>query len=187
MQLKGMIGNCKKRKHIEILFYNEVKFLSDGRSAMCIERIAPDWGIRDIFTAMDLTEDAQEGFFTRNSETSENVNPDELVRLTRLMYSLNINGEPLQPFLFPDGRVIFVDLELMRVFRDEGNKEYFCKPNDVPLIFIRADGGLIGTVFPTQVNLESVRMFLGQLAKGVDAAAEAGFLDAGGQVEIAES
>lgn len=62
MILKNMLAFCKKSKLIKIMYFGDMKYLSDGFMAAYIGNAAPEWEAKDCAIALDLSEDEQEKY-----------------------------------------------------------------------------------------------------------------------------
>lgn len=189
MILKNMLAFCKKSKLIKIMYLGDVKYLSDGYMAAYIGNAAPDWTAKDCAIALDLSEDEQEKYalIDECKHEHEPVYRDDLEKVEKLQYSLNMDGMPAQPFMCSDRSVFFVNQERIRVFKDEYPKTYYIGGGKkTPLLYIEVEGRIIGMINPIKTNLEFMNDFVQNLSIGVKNSLEKCFCDAGGQISITD-
>ena len=187
MNWDKLVKSCKKEKTIRVEYFGEQKFLSNGSAAADITLIAPDWEVSDFATSLGLDADMLDGYSTHNGEAHEREEIDiyELPWIERMRYSLNIEGRTVQPFLLSDGRILWVDMDWLAIFKDEKNKKYkFGMLNNAPALYVCADGMLIGTIAALDVDLCCVGGFTKVLLDGINKSCESGFLDRGGQMTL---
>lgn len=192
MILKKMFKLCKDRKTIKIYYSDNRSFLSNGYVLADITDIAPEWEVNDIEIAMELDDAALEKFKIEEKRFSEEgcktlKNVLNLTAVSRLRYSLNVDGKALQPFMLPDGRIIFCDMELMSVFKDVYIKTYrFGYIEKTPAIYVCTDSLCVGMIMPSRVDLETLKAFTSEMYNGATESMKKGFLDAGGQMTITD-
>lgn len=190
MILKLMQNLCKKHKRIDVRYYGKRKFITDGYTLAYIGACAPDWTAEDFAISMGLDEDEQEHYYMSDGEPNEDeLEAEVYYRAERLAYSLNVMGEPLQPFTLGDGSVFFVNMENMRVFSDTTEKEYYYKElgtgeNTVPMLAMVSAGYVIGMTAVKQIFIHDMKCFIGVLAKGLTITETKNFNIQGGQMSI---
>jgi hypothetical protein len=186
-----MLSLCKKEKNIKIEYFGEQKFLSNGHAAAYIGECAPEWTAEDCVIALDLDEETRDKFDISEEHTraNEELIPDDFTKVEKLVYSLNVLGVPLQPFTL-NGKVFFVDMELMRVFRDEENKRFYYgeigKKRKKPKLIIESNGIIVGIIEVEIINIDTMEEFTKELRAGVQRAKEECFNVYGGQISIEE-
>lgn len=190
---KKMWALCKKRKQISIFKIGTQKFVSDGTVLADITSIAPNWDIKDIAAAADISPDSLEGYKQEvrrigDLKESEPLHRGTTKDLGMLQYSLNMNGRNTQPFIISsssDGRLVCVDAKLIDIFKDTPLKTFsFGVLNDKPAVYVWIDGFCIGIIFPVVVDLNTVQDFALALATGATTSQEQNFLDSGGQMKL---
>jgi hypothetical protein len=187
MNWNKMLKACKDAKKIDVNYYGEQKFLSNGYAAADITLIAPDWEVSDFATSMGLDAEDLEIYSTHNGEKGEREEIDvcELPWVERMRYSLNIEGVTVQPFMLSDGRILWVDMDWLAIFKDESDKRYkFGMQNGAPVLYVCVNGMLIGIIGAVRINLECVGGFTRALSEGITKSYESGFLDSGGQMTL---
>ncbi|NDO20189.1 hypothetical protein FMM68_11080 [Lachnospiraceae bacterium MD329] len=185
MYLKSMLKFCKKARVIRIEYHGNQKFLTDGEMRIYLYGAAAKWNSNDFAIMLELDDDTIEKF-TIEDNTADKHNAFEVAEMQsveKLICSLNICGIPYQPFMLPDDTIFLVDMTRLSVFKDFHAKQYFYKSGS---LVIAKDNLVIGTIYPTSVNLDTMKNFTSQLHKGITNSAAAGFFDAGGQMMITD-
>ena len=110
---------------------------------------------------------------------------DDIIKLEKSRYSVNIDGIPYQPFILPDKRLFFVDMEKLRVFKDEGIKNYgFFELSEHPYLIVMIDNRIIGAVAAARLNLDTIYNFACGFYEGCKKSKETDFCDGGGQMSL---
>lgn len=185
MILKSMLKFCTKKRRIEIFFAGNYKYLSDGDMCIYIGDIAPTWDCNDCATALELSDEQLGNFELLDGEPHDNeaFEVEELQKAEMLRYSVNCDGLPLQPFLLPDNKIFFVDLNRMAVFKDVGIKQYYLGYyNDQCALYVATGDFVVGAIAAEKMNLDIMQHFAHQLGRGVNTSVETHFLDVGGQM-----
>lgn len=189
MILKKMLQFCKKYKTIEMRYIGNQKFLSCGFAMMNISNIAPEWNTQDCAIALDIDEDALDSYTIVQGDEFGGVNnvadTYSLIPADRLRYSMNVDGDTLQPFKLSNGNIAFVKMEYLTIFKGENNKAYkFQVQNESIKMYIFNDGLLIGMINPTKTDMASVYRFAKIITECAKTSFGNKFLDIGGQVSL---
>ncbi|MCC8160093.1 MAG: hypothetical protein LIO53_02035 [Oscillospiraceae bacterium] len=184
--LQEMLKRCKKSKVVRIEFLGGYKYLSNGFVSACIENSAPKWTVDDCIIAIGVTEEEKEKYLITEEEkdNGKSFDRDALTQIQRMQYSLNVCGTSLQPFILPDDRVMFINMDLLAVFEKECGKQYLCDMKQPEKLYIASNGFVIGIVMPKELNLGSMEIFISELHKGIKTSKFEGYFDSGGQIDI---
>lgn len=100
----------------------------------------------------------------------------------RLTYSLNMNGEPLQPFATQNG-ILFVRMKALAIFADSKEELIykFTYWNETPVLLVMEYNNLIGIVPPVKQDYEKLIEFVDALSSLSDLADRNNFLSIDGK------
>ena len=186
MILTKMLKQCKKNKHIQIIRYGDYDYLSDGSVAGCIDADVEDWTAEDCAAAIGIGDDERDKYI---------FPPRKLSRITEfenavpMEFSIELpSGTVIQPFMLSDKRIFFVQSEMLNIFDNINDKQYFLSNSSVihDTLFVMKGMFPIGLLKPMRVNLNKLSTYAAVLLTGLNASEEAAFFDAGGQMEITE-
>ena len=181
MILSKMLKQCKKNKHIQIISYGAYGYLFDNSVAGVIDADVDDWTAQDCAAAIGISDDDRDKYIfppvtRRNIIDLEPVVPMEC--------SIELpSGAVVQPFMFVDKRIFFIDADLLKIFDCVHDKRYFF--GDDTLVIARGSF-IVGFINPMRVNLNKLSAYVADLLTGLNASEEAAFFDADGQMEIKE-
>lgn len=185
MILKEMLKLCKKNNTIRYIATEQEAYVSDGFVLANVTDIAEEWTAKDYATALELTPDDWDCYKIENSEIHEDLYKVKLIKADRMRFSLNIDGEPIQPFILEDGRALFVNCKYLSVFREEHPKEfYFGKFGNRYMLYIYVSGRIIGGVYPVRFDCGCVKDFARVLQTGAERSESEGFLQGYTQYSI---
>lgn len=186
--LKEMLKRCQKQKKIIVEYWGEQKFLSDGLMMAYIGDVAPFWTCEDCAVALELTDDDREAYDMedRKKENAyEGIDYTKCEKVSALRYSINIDSTPVQPFMLESGEVVFINMQQMRVFRDEYPKAYyFDADNIIPKVYIVVNEKVIGAITPLRVELQKMKEFCTELSDGIKKSAKRGLFGMEEQISL---
>ncbi len=187
MILKKMLAICKKNRTVCIDRCGSQMFLDGGCCGADITKVAPDWTPEDCRIALEIDPEEFENWYTHDAredgDDKGELDMNSYEDLERLRYSLNMDGMSVQPFRTSDGNAIFVNMEYLSPFKDEGLKTYKFNP-ETKSVYICRDSWCIGIVMPLMLDLKTMKDFASQLFNASANSLKRGLLDSGGQVSF---
>lgn len=183
MILKKLIAMCKKHKIISMFEDSDsgLKWLSAGRVAVCLGgdcALTPD----DILFFLEVPEESRDKYYVTYEENKSLPTIHTAETVERLTYSLNMNGEPLQPFATSRG-ILFVNMKSLAIFADskEELKYRFTYWNETPVLLVMKYCDLIGIIPPVKQDYEKLLEFTHNLHSLSDLAERSNFLSVDGK------
>lgn len=180
---KKLVSMCGKRKIISMFEDKEskLKWLSAGNVAACVGgdcEITPN----SILFFLGVSEENKDSYFIKYEQEKELPNTDLAETVERLKYSLNINGDTLQPFATSHG-ILFVNIKSLAIFADS-KEEFtykFTRWNKTPVLLVMEYDTLIGIIPPVTQDYEKLIDFIDKLSYNVDLADRNNFLSVDGK------
>ena len=177
MILKEMLKLCKKSKRIRFIETENDIFVSDEYVMANVTEIAQNWTAEDYATALDLTQDERDNYRIKNTKIDADLCNEITEEAERMRFSLNIDGEAVQPFILADGRVLFIQCKYHSIFKEEHPKEYrLGKFEDCVMLYIYVGSRMIGGICPLRIDGGCVKEFARDLLIGAEKAEKEGFL-----------
>lgn len=184
MILSKMLKQCKKNKRIQIIRYGKCNYLSAGTVAGIIDADVKDWTAEDSAAAIGISDDERDNYIQSPRELAP---IKDLKAAAPMEWSVTASDrDVLQPFILGDGRVLFISAELLKIFDSVSDTIYYFSAEHGFIAVVRHDD-IMGFICPTRVNLNKMSAWAADLLRGLNASDEAGFYDAGGQMEIIET
>lgn len=185
MNLRKMLKFCKDEKTIVINHYGDQKFLTNNIVMAEITNKAPTWGVKDCFVSAEIPDEERDDYFTETRKYAA-LNYKDTAPLEVMDYTVIIGGVELQPLLTDELQVLFIDCNLLSVFKNE-TKEYRLgnlNGNGSPAIFLACYDRIIGIIVPYGVDLRKVGLFARTLTTGAERSRSAGLYDLGAQLSL---
>lgn len=185
MKLKYILQFCKKNKYLSLMKYGDKKYLSAGEVTALVQGISPQWEIKDYFAAMGIDEGSRENYAAFEDIDGEDINVDELDKLSALPFTIGTGGDTYKLFTRTDGRIMVLNTQYITVFRDEFAIEYYSR-GALDYIFVVSRGICVGIITATSLNMQQLTEFAGIIREGFHHNFKTNFLDNGGQIEITD-
>lgn len=186
MILKKLIAMCKKNKIISMFEDSQrgLKWLSAGSVAVCLGGDCP-FTTDDILFFLEIPEEKKTEYFIKHERDKALPNTAAAEDVERLEYSLNIHGDPLQPFKTSQG-ILFINMKLLAIFADIEEVTYkFAYWNNVPVLLVMEYSELKGIIPPMKMDYDKLLDFADELCSLSGFAKSNGFLSIDGkQVSI---
>lgn len=180
---KKLVQMCGKHKIISMFEDKEskLKWLSAGRVAACVGgdcEITPN----SILFFLGVSEESKDSYFIQYEQEKDLPNTSLAENVERLKYSLNINGDTLQPFATPHG-ILFVNIKSLAIFADSKEEltYKFTRWNKTPVLLVMEYNSLIGIIPPVMQDYEKLIDFVDKLSYNVDLADRNNFLSLEGK------
>lgn len=175
---KKLVAMCGKHKIISMFTDRKsgLKWLSAGSVAACVG-IGYEVTPNAVLFFLGVSEEKSDDYSIHYEEEKDMPDICSAQAAEKLKYSLNVNGDTLQPFETPQG-ILFVNIKSLDIFTDSGGEfEYkFTYWNETPVLLVLEYGILTGIIPPVRPNYESLLEFANVLRYNVDLAYRNDFL-----------